>query len=115
MSEIVFRGPLDFDAIPRGAARAVRTALHEDTAKVELARLTRGLRRLTVNGIARIGRKHSGICPMYTREKLSLFRSIDGLLWWDDAVGITRQKLIALAWRKGAESQVEPQQDRDHD
>lgn len=65
------------------------------------SRLARGVRRLTWRGCHAIARAHSGVCRTYTRGKMDVFTSLNGLFWWNDGVGETRRRLLLLAWQKG--------------
>lgn len=116
------RGPLDttgfprrlcralarFDTIRRDLARGGRDydaadeiALLESVAGPDLVRLARGVRRLSWRGCHTVARTHSGVCRTYTRGKMDVFTSLNGLFWWNDGKGETRRRLLLLAWRKG--------------
>lgn len=112
------RGPLDVSGMPYGLKMALekfdkmRTGaktydgLDQLAGKPcfgpELNRLERGLRRLTNRGLLRIARESSGVCKVYMSGKYGIFRSLNGLFYWNDGHGVTRRRVLMLAWKKGA-------------
>jgi hypothetical protein len=81
---------------------ADQMAMHPDYGP-DLNRLARGVKRLSHAGVARIACKHSGVCKVYMRQRGDVFRSLNGLFYWDDGKGETRRRVLLLAWRKGAQ------------
>jgi hypothetical protein len=69
-----------------------------------LQRLRRGLSRLTFRGVCRIATRHSHVCPVYVRQHLSTLTTLMGLFWWNDGGSTVRERLLLLAWRKGADA-----------
>lgn len=68
----------------------------------QLNRLARGLQRISAAGVFRIARKHSAICKLYMAQCGAVFRSLNGIFYWNDGRGETRRRVLLLAWRKGA-------------
>lgn len=113
------RGPMDANGFPAGLVLALRKyddmrakglyeaaeqAANLSAAEIgeHLARLQRGMKRLTYRGVLAIARRHSGVCPVYVRQKMGTLNTLMGLFYWNDGQGETRQRLLLLAWRKGA-------------
>lgn len=69
-----------------------------------LRRLRRGLARLTFRGVCRIATRHGRVCPVYVRGKMRTLTTLMGLFWWNDGGSTVRERLLMLAWRKGAKA-----------
>lgn len=110
------RGTIVIAAMPEGLQRALleydgwRVALADpsiaDNAaiakqSVHLRRLRRGLSRLTFRSVCRIATRHSHVCPVYVRGKMTTLTTLMGLFWWNDGGSTVRERLLLLAWRKG--------------
>jgi hypothetical protein len=111
------RGPMNIDRMPGGLVLALRkyddlrSRGNYEHAEADarrrdiddhLARLVRGMRRLTYRGILSVARQHSGVCPVYVRQHLDTLNALIGLFYWNDGKGETRRLLLLLAWRKGS-------------
>ena len=113
------RGPMDTTGFPSGLVLALRkyddmraggnyeaaehgSKLPPRVIGEHLARLQRGMKRLTYRGVLAIARKHSGVCPVYVRGKMGTLNTLIGLFYWNDGQGETRRRLLLLAWKKGA-------------
>jgi hypothetical protein len=99
-----------FDAIRAGLRdsgqdydAAEQIAQHPDYGP-QLNRLKRGLRRLSPAGVARIAKAHSGVCRVYMSQRGDVFRTLNGLFYWDDGKGETRRRVLLLAWKKGVKA-----------
>lgn len=109
------RGTIAADTLPERLAKALveydrlRETYGWDAAEVAahgaqggLERLSRGLRRLTFRGVCRVATKHSHVCPVYVRGHLRTLTTLQGLFWWNDGGSTVRERLLRLAWEKGA-------------
>lgn len=83
-------------------ADAMAGLLADRKQHAELARLRRGLRRLSFRSVCRIATRHSHVCPVYVRGHLSTLTTMVGLFWWNDGGSTVRERLLMLAWKKGA-------------
>ncbi|MCW2242308.1 hypothetical protein [Azospirillum canadense] len=111
------RGPLSLSGYPYGLStaleryedlraagsyeRADQAARTPALAGPELTRLMRGMQRLTFRSILAVARRHSGVCPVYVRQKTTVLGTLMGLFYWNDGCGETRRRLLLLAWKKG--------------
>ncbi|HYH36939.1 MAG TPA: hypothetical protein VD860_01850 [Azospirillum sp.] len=122
MADLTFptmRGPMSTDGLPAGLILALRkyddmraegnyeaadraARLPASVIGEHLARLMRGMKRITYRGMLAIASKHSGVCPVYVRQKTDVLGTLMGLFYWNDGKGETRRRLLLLAWRKGA-------------
>lgn len=110
------RGTIVIAPMPMDLQRALlrydalrRTWSPEDADKIArldqytpLRRLRRGLSLLTFRSVCRIATRHSHVCPVYVRQHLSTLTTLMGLFWWNDGGSTVRERLLMLAWRKGA-------------
>ncbi len=83
-------------------ADAMAGLLADRQQHAELTRLRRGLRRLSFRSVCRIATRHSHVCPVYVRGHLSTLTTMVGLFWWNDGGSSVRERLLMLAWKKGA-------------
>lgn len=67
----------------------------------DLNRLARGLERISFRGLSRIAIRHSSVCPVYMRQRSEVFRTLNGIFYWNDGKGETRRRILLLAWMKG--------------
>lgn len=116
------RGPVEMDGMPDGLIRALRkfddlrveavcTGGYEAAEEIarkpssgpELNRLADGMRKISFRGLCRFASAAGGhLCPVYIRQKMDVFRSLNGMFYWNDGHGEMRRLILLRAWRLGS-------------